>query len=189
MLLGCFSDSNFKASRKPTKPCVGTSKQSLVEAKETRNEQEAAAKAIYSCPQDGCTRTFQQHAALERHLSFEKCTKSVERETMLDQAKEQYVTRVLEGVGKIPALTSISVSTTKTTEELKEGWALKQVKKPYRFNEKQKSFLVSKFNVGQDTGHKMDPEIVAREMHRERDAQGERLFSEFLTSGQISSFF
>ena len=108
---------------------------------------------------------------------------------MLDQAKEQYVTRVLEGVGKIPALTSISVSTTKTTEELKEGWALKQVKKPYRFNEKQKSFLVSKFNVGQDTGHKMDPEIVAREMHRERDAHGERLFSEFLTSGQISSFF
>lgn len=186
-----FSDGNFKASGKPTKPSVGTSKESLVEVEETRDEQEAATKAIYSCPQDGCTRTFQRHAALERHLSFEKCTKSVERGTMLDQAKKQYAARVLEGVGKIPALTSMSVSTTKTTEGLKEGWALKQLKKPYRFNEKQKSFLVSKFNIGQDTGRKMDPEIVARGMRRERDAHGERLFSksEFLTPGQVSSFF
>ena len=104
---------------------------------------------------------------------------------MLDQAKKQYAARVLEGVGKIPALTSISVSTTKTTEGLKEGWALKQVKKPYHFNEKQKSFLVSKFNIGQDTECKMHPEIVAREIHRERDAHGEHLSS----TGQVSSFF
>jgi len=61
----------------------------------------------------------------------------------------------------MPALTSISVNTTKTTQGLKEGWALKKAKRPYRFNEKQKSFLVSKFNIGQYTGRKMDPEIVA----------------------------
>ena len=111
---------------------------------------------------------------------------------MLDQAKKQYAARVVEGVGKIPALTSTSASSTaKIAEGLKEGWALKQVKKPYRFNEKQKSFLVSKFNIGQDTGRKTDPEIVAREMRREMDANGQRLFSksEFLTAAQVSSFF
>ena len=111
---------------------------------------------------------------------------------MLDQAKKQYAARVVEGVVKIPALTSISASSTaKVTGELKEGWALKQVKKPYRFNEKQKSFLVSKFNIGQESGCKIDPEVVAREMRRERDAHGERLFSksEFLTPVQVSSFF
>ena len=111
---------------------------------------------------------------------------------MLDQAKKQYAARVVERVGKIPALTSTSASSTaKIAEGLKEGWALKQVKKPYRFNEKQKSFLVSKFNIGQDTECKTDPEIVAREMRREMDANGERLFSksEFLTAAQVSSFF
>lgn len=128
-----FSDGNFEAIGKPTKPSVGTSEESPTEVKETRDEQEATTKAIYSCPQDGCTRTFQRHAALERHLSFERCTKSVERGTLLDHAKKQYAARVLEGVGKIPALTSISVSTTKTTEGLKEGWALKQVKKTISF--------------------------------------------------------
>ena len=51
-------------------------------------------------------------------------------ERCLTRPKKQYPARVLEGVGKIPAITSISVSTTKTTEGLKEGWALKQVKKP-----------------------------------------------------------
>ena len=82
-------------------------------------------------------------------------------------------------------------STTKITAGLKAGWALKQVKKPYHFDEKQKSFLVSKFNIRQDTGRKMEPEIVAREMRREREANGERLFSksEFLTPGQVSSCF
>ena len=110
---------------------------------------------------------------------------------MLDQVKTQYAANILEGVGRIPALTSISVSTTKTVGGLKEGWVLKQVKKPDRFNEKQKSFLVSKFNIGQDRGRKMDPEIVAREMHQERDAHDKRLFSnsEFLTPGQVSLFF
>ena len=110
---------------------------------------------------------------------------------MLDQARKQYATRVLEGVGKIPALDKHVSKHGKKTEELKEGWALKQLKKPYRLNEKQKSFLVYKFNIGQYTGREIDPEMVAREMRGERDAHGECLFSksEFITPGQVSSFF
>lgn len=130
-------------------------------------------------------------AAFERHLSFETFTKSVEKGTMLDQVKKLCAARALKGVGKIPALTSISVSTTKETEGLKEGWKLWQVKKRYGSNEKQKYFLVSKFNIGQDTGRKMHPEIISREMRRERDAHSERLLSksEFLTLNQVSSLF
>ena len=115
----------------------------------------------------------------------------MERATLLDHAKKEYAARILEGVGKVPTLTGMVSSSTDTTEVLKESWALKQIKKPYRFNEKQKSFLASKFNIGQVTGRKMDPEVVAKEMRREKDANGKRLFatSEFLTPGQISSFF
>ena len=52
--------------------------------------------------------------------------------------------------------------------------------------------LVSKFDIGQETGHKMDPEAVAREMRRAKDLNGERLFAvEELRSSQqqIASFF
>ena len=83
-------------------------------------------------------------------------------------------------------------SSTDTAEGLKESWELiKQIKNPYSFNEKQKSFLVSKFNIGQDGKWKMDPEVVAKEMRRVERCKWKRLFatSEFLTPGQNSFFF
>ena len=152
--------------------------------------QKTAPKSTYSCPQDGCTRVFQRHAALEKHLSYERCSKSVERASLLDLAKVGYAERLLEGAGKIPVLPEITASST-AKQRLKEGWALKPMKKPYRFSEKQKSYLVGKFNIGQDSGHKMDPEMVAKEMRREKDSNGVRLFlmSEFLSPLQVSSFF
>ena len=181
-----FSDGDFKSLGKPTKLNV-------VKPEECHAEETAPATkaATYSCPQEGCTRVFQRHAALENHLSFERCTKSVERANLLDYAKAEYAARLSEGVGKIPVLSATAMTTTSTVAPLSEGWALKQMKKPYRFNEKQKSYLLDKFNIGQETGHKVDPEVVAREMRREKDSNGERVFSmaEFLTPLQVSSFF
>ena len=60
-----------------------------------------------------------------------------------------------------------------------------------RFNENQKSYLQAKFNIGQASERKLDPEVVAKEMRRARAIDGERLFlvEEFLSPQQISSFF
>ncbi|KAK3745612.1 hypothetical protein QZH41_003630 [Actinostola sp. cb2023] len=44
-------------------------------------------QAIYTCPENGCTRVFQRHSALVRHMSSEKCTRSLEKHTLLDLAK------------------------------------------------------------------------------------------------------
>ncbi len=184
-----FSEGDFKYLGKPTKP-IAT--KPLEEPAAEKTVEEEAPKTIYSCPQEGCTRVFQRHSALQKHLSYERCTKSVERATLLDHAMQDYAELLSEGVGKIPVLPEVAATSNSGAKvRLKEGWALKQMKKPYRFNEKQNSYLVAKFNVGQDTGRKMDPEVVAREMRREKDANGVRLFamSEFLTASQISSFF
>ena len=93
--------------------------------------------STFSCPQDGYV--FRRHTALQKHLSFEKCAKSVERAPLLDLAKLEYAARLAEGVGKIPVLPVVRV-TSSTRAPLTEGWALKQIRKPYRFNEKQKSY-------------------------------------------------
>ena len=69
-----FSDGNFKALGKPTKPNVVTTEESPAE--ETRDQQEAPPKPIYTCPQDGCTSKFQLHAASERHLFYNNCQNS-----------------------------------------------------------------------------------------------------------------
>ena len=74
---------------------------------------------------------------------------------------------------------------------LPEGFALKQVKKVYRFNEKQREYLTARFTIGQESGKKVDAEIVATEMRRGNGLNGERLFSvsEFLTTQRVASFF
>ena len=46
-------------------------------------------------------------------------------------------------------------------------------------------------NIGQATGRKLDPDVVAKEMRRARGPDGERLFiaTEYLSPQQISSYF
>ena len=72
-----------------------------------------------------------------------------------------------------------------------EGWALKEAKKVDRFNDNQKTYLEAKFNIGQATGRKLDPDVVSKEMRCARGVDGERLFvvAEFLSPQQVSSYF
>ena len=60
-----------------------------------------------------------------------------------------------------------------------------------RFTANQKSYLTTKFKLGEQTGSKADPAAVARSMMCAKDATGDRLFSsdEFLTTTQIAGFF
>ena len=130
----------------------------------------------FSCPKEGCVSVFQRFSSLERHLSTER---------LLDLAKTQYASRLEEGVGKMPTLKSREpLECEETVSIVEEGWALKETKKSYRFNETQKA----KFNIGQATGRKLDGETVAREMRRSSGPDGNRLFrvSEFLTAQQVS---
>ena len=96
----------------------------------------------------------------------------------MDLAKHQYATSLQEGVGLIPALRAVpsSVGSSHQGEEVKEGWVLKQVKKPYRFNQKQKTYLEEKFNIGQSTSSKIDPAFVAKEMRCSKMGKGYSLF-------------
>ncbi|KAL9977161.1 hypothetical protein ACROYT_G014539 [Oculina patagonica] len=130
-------------------------------------EEEGASSGLLSCPVDGCICTYQKYYNLERHLLFGKC--------------------------KLPTL---AVPTTTDHEEcpeapLEQGWALKVSKKASRFNDNQRQYLDAKFQIGQETGHKSDPEKVSRDMQYARKENGQRLFQvdEFLTAQQIQGYF
>lgn len=110
---------------------------------------------------------------------------------MLDLAKTEYADRLHEGVSDMPTMQSVATLLEDESNLAPEGWALKESKKSYRFNEKQKVYLESKFNIGQSSGRKVEPETVAKEMRRAIGSDGKRLFlsSEFLTVTQVTSFF
>ena len=149
---------------------------------------------IFQCPNEGCIKIYQTYSALEKHLSYGKCELCPERATLLDLAKQMYHVKLTEGTsagatshdGKAAAQESVT-----DTNQHARGWALKQTKKAGRFTETQKKYLDEKFNIGQQTGHKLDPVSVARDMRYAKNADGNRLFtrSEFLTTQQVQSYF
>ena len=173
---GTFSDGDFKVitANKTTERATTSEK-----AEEKKDEDRPSEDIDYSranpCPQEGRIRVFQKLSNLERHLSVEKCSRSLERLSLLDLAKTEYAAVLQEGVSTMPTLEPTSTHSLASASP-KEGWALKESRKAYRFNEKQRSYLEAKFNLGQSTGRKVDPDFVAKEMRRALDSDGKRLF-------------
>lgn len=144
-----------------------------------------------SCPVDGCICTYQKYSNLERHLHFGKCKLVAEKHTLLDQAILSYVEKVQEGATSQPTLAAPTSSDLCSVAPLVQGWALKGTKKATRFNENQRQYLDDKFQIGQESGHKADPERVSRDMRYARGDNGQRRFKvhEFLTAQQIQGYF
>jgi Arf-GAP/Rho-GAP domain/ANK repeat/PH domain-containing protein 3 len=144
----------------------------------------------YPCPNDSCVCVFQRLSSLEKHLSLGKCKQKLERLSLLDRAKIGYKEHLEEGAGVIPTLNP-TLRAASGSHTVPKGWALKAKKKAYRFNDKQKNYLDAKFNIGQETGRKMDPNVVSVQMRKALDSNGKRLFNvnEFMSSQQIKSYF
>lgn len=163
------------------------------EKEETEENEMSTQDGLFSCPVEGCIRTFQKHFNLESHLSFGKCQLVRERNTLLDKAKILYEEKLSEGASEQPHITpaATSVANVITRTSLAQGWALKTSKSGKRFDVNQKGYLDEKFALGQETGLKADPEQVARDMrHAKTDNGGRRFkYEEFLSSKQIKSYF
>ena len=146
---------------------------------------EASMPKIFSCPEEGCIKSFLHHSSPEKHCIFSAHIRSLEKITLQDRAKLLYAQRLEEGQTK--HLSCVQVHGSPSSPLLDMGWALKSKAKVVRFNEKQKSYLESRFLHGEKLGKKESGEAVAKDMRKAGDAKNERLFSieEFLTPQQI----
>ncbi|XP_015770410.1 PREDICTED: uncharacterized protein LOC107348864 [Acropora digitifera] len=153
-------------------------------------DEEEDASGLLPCPVDGCVCTYQSFRNLERHLLVGKCKMIPEKYTFLDAAKLSYVKKVEEGTSAQPTLAP-TTSEVSPEAPLVQGWALRGAKKTVRFNENQRQYLHDKFEIGQESGHKADPEIVSRDMRYARTEKGQRRFTvdEFLSAQQIQGYF
>jgi hypothetical protein len=123
-------------------------------------------------------------------LQYGKCKLKIERESLLDKAKIKYTDKLLHGSGEQPVMASSSIPAT-TKDISPKGWALKKTKSNTRFNDQAKSYLNEKFEIGKQSGHKLDPATVSRDMRYAKDQHCNRRFSlsEFLTPQQVQSYF
>ena len=73
-----------------------------------------------------------------------------------------------------------------------QGWALQKSRGGgTRFSENVKAYLQSRFDTGELTGRKADPNQISKEMRVARNVDGTRKFNreEWLSKTQIHSFF
>ena len=86
----------------------------------------------------------------------------------------------------------LSETTTSESPERSIGWALNKPRSgSVRFSENVRHYLTAKFDIGETTGMKVNPNDVEAEMRISKDENNQRRFarSEWLTSSQIKSFF
>ena len=177
----CFGSTTSKSANKDERP-------ELTENIESTDADATAALSVFTCPQ-GCVRVFQRLSSLDKHLSLEKCTKTLEKYSLFDLAKIGYKSRPEDGVGTVPNFKANLVEGSNSNAN--EGWALRAAKKYYCFSEKQKEYLNCKFEIGRSTDRKMNGKTVAKQMRHAQGQDRQRLFkvSEFLSTQQIDSYF
>ena len=175
-------------------PVIEADKSSESDGNEESGETLSAVnlKQLFTCPEEGCIKTFMRHSSLIKHLDCGKHKRALEHETLFDKAMTEYATRLECGATKVPTVGEKSGTSLPTVSTLSMGWALKSTQtRRKKYTDKQKQYLNAKFDIGERTGKKVDPSDVSKTMRTAKDSNGERLFSyeEFLTSQQIRSYF
>jgi len=136
---------------------------------------------LFSCPQDGCQKSYRFAAHLEKHLLIGKHMYGELRFKLEDAAALKYHQQLSMGVGA--ALRNQHVGFSWRGEDDEEaprlssnaGWALKTQRPIVHFTEKQKAFLKEKFQEGEQTNNKYSAEKVS-ELMRKTMVNGEPLF-------------
>ena len=137
-----------------------------------------AGPGLFPCPEEGCIKTFRRMANLNNHLICGKHDTALDKHTFYDQAKLLYAEKLESDKRDVPVMQT----TVKAPGDLQDisvipkGWALHKRKKAQRFNEKQKQFLNERFNQGETTGQKCNPNSVSKEMRIMKNHQGNRMF-------------
>ena len=180
-------DTHFIPTKaKPLRPQKSFSTQQCQETSDELN-------SLYSCPEEGCMKTYQRFSALQHHLDCGRHERALEHETLLDKAAHGYSERLQGQSGGFPELPPAAHPVSGAQPSLQMGWALKssQGRRTKRFSDKQKNYLFTRFSIEEVIGQKADAASVAKAMMTARDVNGERLStsSKFLTSQQVASYF
>ena len=145
--------------------------------------------SVFECSEPGCIKSFQTFSELESHLDIGDHSLEEERkETLYDKLRKDWVERFTTSVSITekacaPIVTNEDESVS-PHDSVQMGWALSNLRGGfYRFSEKVTSYLTSRFDIGEQTGHKADPQKVSTDMRNARDEQNNRLFTrdEWLT--------
>ncbi|CAH3107506.1 unnamed protein product, partial [Porites lobata] len=118
----------------------------------------------FTCPEQGCIKTFRTNQTLQRHLDFGRHEIKLHEDSSFGVTEENV---------------------------LSMGWAQTKSKRRSRFSVKVKNYLLEQFMIGEETGRKVTPAEASARMRTVRTEEGARIFGkdEWLTPQQVNSYF
>ena len=163
-------------------------------SKELSDEDQECHGKLFSCPDDGCIKSFQRFSSLQHHLDVGRHSYALENETLFDKAMISYATKLEQGnaIVENPIEDIEACQAFNSCSSLPMGWALKSANiQRARLSESQKQYLTEVFQIGERTGHKANPSNVSKSMRKARNADGSFKFgaASYLRSKQVASFF
>ncbi len=160
-----------------------------------QNDGEASSNGVFECSEPGCMAIFDKFSDLQVHLDVGVHSSDCRsNETTYDTLRRMWAEKLssVEESHVISSSNKVAKSSGEKHSLQNEGWALaKERKGSVRFEEHVRAYLTAKFDVGEITGNKSDPEQVSIDMRNARDENNVRLFERecWLTKLQIQGFF
>ncbi|CAC5392036.1 unnamed protein product [Mytilus coruscus] len=161
----------------------------------TRNEEleeeDNICSNVFTCPENGCIATFLKYGQLCNHLDRGKHTYPHNNLNIKERTQIRHASLMESKSSAEKVLHSSTTHALQAESTLKKGWALKNKREVKRFSKEQIEYMTEKFQFGESTGYKCDPDEVAKEMRHVKNSKGIRKFQleHFLSPSQIASFF
>ncbi|KAL9969017.1 hypothetical protein ACROYT_G021175 [Oculina patagonica] len=158
-------------------------------------EELAEENELFTCPEEGCIKTYQRSSALQAHLDAGRHKYALQKETLFEKAKRGYAAKIAGERAQVPTVGFHAVASEGAVGDFNfpphMGWALKKAKKKTKFSAEQNKYLTEQFLIGEESGKKADPKEVSLDMRKVRSESGARLFlgKDVLLPQQIAGFF
>ena len=153
---------------------------------------------LFECPEHGCQKVFKSFCEIEMHAEIGNHGNRPISESIYDRMRREWAKRSstidpvqADGSTSGSGICSSEETTDTPPSDLSQGWALTKPRVSTRFSPKVKTYLNAKFELGERTGLKADPNQVSADTRNARDEENNRRFSreEWLTHNQIKSYF
>ena len=145
--------------------------------------------SMFVCPEEGCNCTFDSFSELELHtdVGIHDTRKSG---SLSDKVRKNWAENFssVENQKLTSNKSSTGLTVNSTNSRLSIGWALNKGRTGgVRFSENVRRYLTTRFEMGERTGKKANPEEIERQMCNARNERNERFFQreEWLTKTQI----
>ena len=119
---------------------------------------------LFPCSQEGCSSSFQSFESLQRHLNYGQHENKTSQASMYDQLRRDWVARFTTLLPENRPRAKSGVSSV-TSSSLPMGWVLQKPRTGgTRYSSLVKEYLKARFDAGEESGCKADPEKVATDM-------------------------